>query len=207
MTVIKSRWKQKSTGNIIHPETEVDQISDITQAAIRLLLKSATTAKAREAIEAAASAHSHQFSDLSGAAAASHTHSTGDITSFASNVVAAIGTQTLYSLGVRYSITTNGYICFGDLFGGLILQWANNPTFDTNYKFTFEFPLRFPHAVCGVAGLVMNTGTDSTISCVHSIGSFTAEFQGYVFRRSSTSSGVTLSKQSSSNVNVIAIGY
>ena len=133
MTAIKSRWKQKSTGNIIHPETEVDQVADITQSAIKLLLKSATTAKAREAIECAAAVHSHQFSDLSGAAAASHSHSTGDITSFASNVVSAIGSQTLSSLGVVYSITTNGYICFGDLFGGLILQWGRKAKEDNGW--------------------------------------------------------------------------
>ena len=63
-------------------------------------------------------------SDLS-AAAASHTHTVGEITNFASNVINAIGTETLSSLGVSYSINTNGYICFGELFGGLILQWGD----------------------------------------------------------------------------------
>ena len=62
-------------------------------------------------------------SDL-GAAASSHSHSISDITNFASQVISAIGDQTLSALGVRYSITTNGYVCFGDLFGGLILQWG-----------------------------------------------------------------------------------
>ena len=64
-----------------------------------------------------------------GAAAASHSHSVGDITNFASKVIEAIGDQTLSALGVRYSITTNGYICFGDLFGGLILQWGDTSKF------------------------------------------------------------------------------
>jgi hypothetical protein len=71
------------------------------------------------------------------AAAASHSHSVGDITNFASQVITAIGDQTLSALGVRYSITTNGYICFGDLFGGLILQWQGyfpevSPPWNTN---------------------------------------------------------------------------
>lgn len=65
-----------------------------------------------------------------GAAAASHSHSVGDITNFASKVIEAIGDQTLSALGVRYSITTNGYICFGDLFGGLILQWWSRNYWD-----------------------------------------------------------------------------
>lgn len=27
--------------------------------------------------------------------------------------------------GVKYLIDTNGYVCFGSLFGGLIIQWGN----------------------------------------------------------------------------------
>ena len=69
-------------------------------------------------------------SDL-GAAASSHSHLISEITDFASEVIDAIGDQTLSALGVRYSITTNGYVCFGDLFGGLILQW-NGGTIDKN---------------------------------------------------------------------------
>jgi hypothetical protein len=120
-TYTKARLKEKGTTNYLHPETEVDQLKSSGGTAlasiITTLLKAATTANARSAIEAAA---------------ATHSHSTGDITNFASQVVSAIGSQTLAALGVRYSITTNGYICFGDLFGGLILQWsarvANSPT-------------------------------------------------------------------------------
>jgi hypothetical protein len=112
MTALKSRWKKKGTGEIIHPETEIDQLKNGENAlssVISTLLKAATTANARSAIESAA---------------ASHQHASGDITSFATSVINAIGTETLSALGVRYSITTNGYICFGDLFGGLILQWT-----------------------------------------------------------------------------------
>ena len=113
MAVKKATWSQKSTGDILHPETEVDQLkatgSNALATIITTLLKAATTSEARQAIESAA---------------AIHQHSTGDIQSFASNVITAIGEETLSALGVRYSITTNGYICFGQLFGGLILQWA-----------------------------------------------------------------------------------
>lgn len=28
--------------------------------------------------------------------------------------------------GVKYLIDTNGYVCFGSLFGGLIIQWGSN---------------------------------------------------------------------------------
>jgi hypothetical protein len=76
---------------------------------ISTLLNAATTSEARAAVEAAAAVHGH---------------TSGDITNFASQVISAIGEETLSALGVRYSITTNGYICFGQLFGGLILQWG-----------------------------------------------------------------------------------
>ena len=125
MSSLKSRWKRKGTGEIIHPETEIDQLKNGDNALaglISLLLKSATTADARNAISAAA---------------ASHTHSSGDIQSFASDVITAIGEETLEALGVRYSITTNGYICFGQLFGGLILQWGE-VSIDTNATYGFN---------------------------------------------------------------------
>lgn len=48
-------------------------------------------------------------------------------------------------LGVRYSIEKNGYICFGPLFGGLIIQWGickNLPYQEGNYT-TVTFPVNF----------------------------------------------------------------
>ena len=48
-------------------------------------------------------------------------------------------------LGVRYSIEENGYICFGPLFGGLIIQWGickNLPYQEGNYT-TVTFPVNF----------------------------------------------------------------
>lgn len=34
--------------------------------------------------------------------------------------------KVLTATGVKYNIDQNGYICFGSLFGGLILQWGSN---------------------------------------------------------------------------------
>ena len=154
MAVTKATWTQKSTGNTIHPETEVDQLkaSGTTALAsiISTLLKATTTANARSAISAAA---------------ASHQHSTGDITQFASKVVEAIGSETLAALGVSYSITTNGYICFGDLFGGLILQWTNLESgvieISGGSKLELDnnpLPIAFPHSVLADTAITRGYG-------------------------------------------------
>ena len=70
----------------------------------------------------------------------------GDIQNFASEVIGAIGAQTLSALGVKYSMTENGYICFGQLFGGLILQWmrTDESGSKTDYKY---FPIEYPTKV------------------------------------------------------------
>ena len=52
-------------------------------------------------------------------------------------------------LGVRYSIEQNGYICFGSLFGGLIIQWGETTKHGeyTGYHYIKEsdFPIKFPN--------------------------------------------------------------
>lgn len=51
--------------------------------------------------------------------------------------------------GVKYLIDTNGYVCFGSLFGGLIIQWgiANN----TNSPHDYTLPLSMSTALAAVA--------------------------------------------------------
>ena len=49
-------------------------------------------------------------------------------------------------LGVRYSIEENGYICFGPLFGGLIIQWGKILKSTYGYEhpfFTLTFPIKY----------------------------------------------------------------
>ena len=45
----------------------------------------------------------------------------------------------LNASGVKYLIDTNGYICFGEFFGGLIIQWGSQ---DSDAR-EFYFPLAF----------------------------------------------------------------
>lgn len=47
----------------------------------------------------------------------------------------------LETLGIRYNIAQNGYICLGKLFGGLILQWGTNYT--SNKIDIIKFPISY----------------------------------------------------------------
>lgn len=46
----------------------------------------------------------------------------------------------LTAAGLKYNIATNGYICFGSLFGGLILQWGVEENLTTKNG-TFAYPI------------------------------------------------------------------
>lgn len=43
--------------------------------------------------------------------------------------------------GVKYLIDTNGYVCFGSLFGGLIIQWGNSTNDPGMGAAVFYFPV------------------------------------------------------------------
>lgn len=49
----------------------------------------------------------------------------------------------LSAAGLKYNIAQNGYICFGALFGGLILQWGNvNVSVESSQLFTIITPIK-----------------------------------------------------------------
>ena len=58
----------------------------------------------------------------------------------------------LTASGVKYLIADNGYICFGEFFGGLIIQWGNNISVTVGgYGASMEYPITFANkalAVC-----------------------------------------------------------
>lgn len=53
-------------------------------------------------------------------------------------VIAALGKKTLSSLGVVYSMASTGYISFGPLFGGLIIQWVTGISGDIIYPISYK---------------------------------------------------------------------
>lgn len=58
----------------------------------------------------------------------------------------------LTAAGLKYNIATNGYICFGSLFGGLILQWG----YFKGSNIIYYLPLSFKETY---AVLATNTAT------------------------------------------------
>lgn len=57
--------------------------------------------------------------------------------------------------GVKYSLGTNGYVCLGSFFGGLIIQWGKSSTSPTTNGVTdsnfIYFPLPFSNIPCVIA--------------------------------------------------------
>lgn len=49
----------------------------------------------------------------------------------------------LNASGVKYSIDTNGYVCLGSFFGGLIIQWGYEQNVNSKEKLIY-FPIAYP---------------------------------------------------------------
>ena len=66
--------------------------------------------------------------------------------SFAAKVVKLV----LDATGMKYSMGTNGYICFGSLFGGLIIQWANVTAKTTPTEISLPLAATYLKSVGGI---------------------------------------------------------
>lgn len=64
--------------------------------------------------------------------------------SFAAKVVKMV----LDATGVKYSMGTNGYFCFGSLFGGLIIQWGANTLAIDGGTHNITLPISISFALC-----------------------------------------------------------
>lgn len=76
------------------------------------------------------------------------------------SLLATLIQKVLTATGVKYSMGQNGYICFGSLFGGLIIQWVyDTQKSDTlKGKYTINIPISMNFLGCATSG----TGDDST---------------------------------------------
>jgi hypothetical protein len=81
------------------------------------------------------------------------------------SLLATMIKKVLTATGVKYSMGQNGYICFGSLFGGLIIQWVYAAAGNAPYR-TASFPIAFPNGVFICVANICGYITDTTDSCI-----------------------------------------
>lgn len=70
----------------------------------------------------------------------------------------------LETLGIRYNIAQNGYICLGKLFGDAIIQWGTNAWENLDYNIEIKLPTAYTNKNFINLGTVINSGVDHTKS-------------------------------------------
>ena len=70
----------------------------------------------------------------------------------------------LETLGIRYNIAQNGYICLGKLFGDAIIQWGTNAWENLDYNIEIKLPTAYTNKNFINLGTVINSGVDHTTS-------------------------------------------
>lgn len=146
MSILKAilhRWnKNTKTYDTIHPETETSQITDFNTAVNGKI----------NAHNTSGAAHSTLFNQCEKTSSLANDIVTKLAQTTAISVISALQTNSwfgqllklvLNASGMKYLIAQNGYICFGSLFGGLILQWgtSNNVPSDNGGTISFIYPI------------------------------------------------------------------
>lgn len=65
------------------------------------------------------------------------------------SLLATMIKKVLTATGVKYSMEQNGYICFGSLFGGLIIQWGKGSLTGATTKIDY-YPVSFTSTCYGI---------------------------------------------------------
>ena len=70
----------------------------------------------------------------------------------------------LETLGIRYNIAQNGYICLSKLFGDAIIQWGTNAWENLDYNVEIKLPTAYTNKNFINLGTVIDSGVDHTTS-------------------------------------------
>lgn len=104
------------------------------------------------------------------------------------SLLATMIQKVLTATGVKYNIAQNGYLCFGSLFGGLIIQWGLSKS-----RTAVTCPIAFTAAHISIG---THIGTDSSVNIIIDTNA-----------QSNTSMTFLDNYSSSVYVEWIAIGY
>lgn len=72
------------------------------------------------------------------------------------SLLATMIQKVLTATGVKYNIAQNGYLCFGSLFGGLIIQWGSQLVALNGMTQSFTLPVHISYAMAAV--MTMRSG-------------------------------------------------
>ena len=75
----------------------------------------------------------------------------------------------LNASGVKYSIGTNGYVCLGSFFGGLIIQWGTSSSDPGSGGAVFNYPLSMSAAYNALACLSEYPSGDTSAVYINQI--------------------------------------
>ena len=78
----------------------------------------------------------------------------------------------LETLGIRYNIAQNGYICLGKLFGDAIIQWGTTPWNNTDTDVIVKYPIAFTSNCYISLSTLVQAALDGKSASVQ-IGTFT----------------------------------
>lgn len=145
MSILKAilhRWnKTTKTYDTLHPETETSQITDFDTAVNGKI----------NTHNSSGAAHSTLFNQCEKTSSLANDIVTKLAQTTAISVISALQTNSwfgqllklvLNASGMKYLIAQNGYICFGSLFGGLILQWGYNASSAKDWVITYPLTFR-----------------------------------------------------------------
>lgn len=162
------RWnKTTKSYDTIHPETETSQITDFDTAVNSKI----------NTHNSSSTAHSTLFNQCEKTSNLENDIVTKLAQTTAISVISALQTNSwfgqllelvLNASGMKYLIAQNGYICFGSLFGGLIIYWGSS---DMETKFTF--PIEFSEGM--ISAGATDTGAGSQGFGIHPIDTKSAD--------------------------------